>query len=106
MQNQDDFLNLKTDGVEYVAQPTDKLHQLCNSIDQYEISSILGELSSDTIASGSDVQVPPRNSLCHIERNSQDINNTNGISQTAFSTLVQTSNDKIHSKMENWDQDV
>ena len=63
-------------------------------------------ISHENITNRSGIKVHPTNILGHDEPINNKANDVIGISQTSFASLNATSDHKIHSKMENWDQDV
>ena len=63
-------------------------------------------LSNENIRNRPGIKSIPTNTLGHDEPIDNKANGVIGISQTPFESLNSISDQKIHSKMENWDQDV
>ena len=63
-------------------------------------------LSNETNINRSGVKALPTTILGHDDPINNKANDVIGISQTPFASLNAISDHKIHSKMENWDQDV
>ena len=87
---QDDLLNFETEAIGYADPQGDNK---------------LG-LSHENITNRSGIKAPPTNILGHDEPINNKANGVIGISHTPFASLNAISDHKIHSKMENWDQDV
>ena len=84
------MLNFETDAIGYADQQGDNK---------------LG-LAHGNITNRSGIKAAPANILGHEEPIINKANDVIGNSQTTFASLNTISDHKIHSKMENWDQDV
>ena len=63
-------------------------------------------LSHDNINTRSDIKTPTHSILGHDETSDKKANDATANLTSHFAPLTSISDDKIHSKMENWDQDV
>ena len=96
---QDDFLNLEAERSGCGEQNANNKPQF-NFTDRFERNFLEG-----TSNGKSDIQAISKNLFDH-EGHTQQENKNFDSSHTGFCGFVQAPDDKLHSKMSNWDQDV
>ena len=94
MLHQDDLLTFETDQTGYA---------------DTQLDNKLGKSNDESLNQRSEIQVPSNSLQCHADgRNNRKPDDlaTAILHTSLFPSLTQVSDNKIQSKMENWDQDV